>query len=647
MDRSSTVAWCKLRSAETEHDAPAPKLTSRGETSSGRRIAYYAIPLLFCLVVHWRDLRMWFFNDDFAWLGLPQLVHSPGDLMQVLFSPMAEGTVRTLSERLFFLVFSSVFGLHSPPFRIWVFLTTFACIALLIDITRRLTGSVLAGVLAAILWIANAGLALAIGWSSAYNQIAFAFFLLLAFWLLLLHIETQQRKYWIWQWVVFILGFGALELNVMYPVLAAGYALCCARPYFRKTLLLFIPSVLFAAWHYFRVPAPTDPYYHPYFGASLLATFWQYWSYALGALRAAPEDWRPLWLGISCTLAVTIALVLFAARKLLKRNWLPAFLIGWFLAMILPVLPFRNHFTEYYVTVPAVGLAMLGGWALSQARGAMLVAAVVLTAVYLTLSIQDTQAAERYFYLRSRKLKYLITALQSLPKPEASKKIILAGVNNDLFWTGFLDDPFRLIGITDIYLLPGSERAIDTHPEWGGIGRYVLSPDNALQILAHQEGAVYQLEGRHLRDVTAPHLAELSEYVATHSRFVDVGDPIYTSRLGPSWYRVEDRFRWMPKTATLKIAGPQKDGQILEVTGYCPAPLVAAGPLEVSFRGDGFKIATAKLTEPDKQFDLQFPIPAELAGRPQLEIEIAVSRTTHIPGDPRELGLIFGTFRIK
>ncbi len=635
-----------MRSAETEHDAPAPKLTSRGETSS-RRIAYYAVPLLFCLAVHFRDLRMWFFNDDFAWLGLPRLVHSPADLVHILFSPMAEGTVRTLSERLFFLIFSSAFGLHSPPFRVWVFLTAFACSVLLIDITRRLTGSILAGTLAAMLWISNAGLALAIGWSSAYNQLAFAFFLLLGFRLLLLHIETEQRKYWIWQWVVFILGFGALELNVMYPVLASGYALCCARPYFKKTLLLFIPSMLFGAWHLFLIPAPTDPYYHAYFGTALLATFWQYWSYALGALRDAPEDWRPLWLGISCTLAITAALLGFTARKIIKRDWLPAFLLLWFVAMILPVLPFKHHFTEYYVAVPALGLAILTGWALSQTRNAMLAPAALLVAAYLTVSIQDINVAERYFYNRSRQLKYLVTALQSLPKDEASKKIILAGVNNDLFWTGFLEDPFRLIGITDIFLFPGSEKTIDTHPEWGGISRYILSPDNALSILAGHQGAVYQLQGRRLRDVTALHLSELTEYVATHSRFIDVADPAYAGRLGPTWYRTENRFRWMPKSATLKIAGPQKEGQTLELTGYCPASLLASGPLDLTIRGDGVKIGTTKLAEPDKQFDFQLPIPAALTDHPQLEIELEVSRTTHIPGDPRELGLIFGTFRIK
>ena len=318
-----------------------------------------------------------------------------------------------------------------------------------------------------------------------------------------------------------------------------------------------------------------------------------------------------------------------------------------FVVLILPVLPFKNHFTEYYVTVPALGLAILAGWALSQARGATLVTGAALGILYLVLSVQDTQIAERFFYDRSRKLKYLITALQALPKAEASKKIILAGVDDSLFWTGFLEDPFRLIGITDIYLLPGSERTIDTHPEWGGIARYILSPDTALSILAAQHGAVYELEGRRLRDVTAPHLEELREYVAVHSHFVDVGDPAHSFQLGPSWYGIENQFRWMPKSATLKISGPEKDGQILEVTGYCPAALLAAGPLEVTFRGDGVKIAAAKLSDPNPRFDFQFPMPPALTGKPQIEIQIEVSRTAHFPGDPRELGLIFGTFRIK
>ena len=206
--------------------------------------------MLFCLAVHQLALKTWFFQDDFAWLALRLDISSPGELFQALFSPKAQGTIRTLSERLYFLCFSSLFGLNVVPFKVCTFLTQLANIVLLIQVARRLTGSAAAGFLAAILWTANAGLALALGWSSAYNEIAFAFVILLAFRLFLQYIDTSKQKYWVWQWIVLLLGFGVLELNVTYPALAAGYALCCARSYFRKTLYLFIPSILFIAAHF-------------------------------------------------------------------------------------------------------------------------------------------------------------------------------------------------------------------------------------------------------------------------------------------------------------------------------------------------------------------------------------------------------------
>jgi hypothetical protein len=315
--------------------------------------------------------------------------------------------------------------------------------------------------------------------------------------------------------------------------------------------------------------------------------------------------------------------------------------------VILPVLPLKNHFTEYYVTVPVMGLVMLGAWVITEARGAVLFIAIVLAAVYLAVSIEDNRTAERFYYDRSRKMKYLVTALQSLPKADANKKILLAGVDNSFFWSGFFDDPFRLIGIRAIYLAPGSEQSIDAHPEWGGIGRFVISPENALSALNNGTGVVYELDGRLLRDVTAPRLTALSEYVATHSQYVDVGDPSYQNRVGPTWYPPERGSRWMPKTATVQISGPQNTGQVLEVTGYCPAALLAKGPLQVSFSADGVKIATPTLTTPDQSFDLQFPMPSQLVGTKSIEIEIEVSRTIQVPQDPRELGLIFGTFRIK
>ena len=603
--------------------------------------------MLFCLAVHQLALKTWFYQDDFAWLALRLDISSPGELFQALFSPKAQGTVRTLSERLYFLVFSSLFGVNILPFKIWTFLTELADIVLLIQIASRITGSAAAGFLAAILWTANAGLALALGWSSAYNEVAFAFVTLLAFRLFLYYIDTGQRKYWIWQWVVFLLGFGVLELNVGYPALAAGYALCCARGYFRKTLNLFIPSILFMAAHFAFVSAPTDPHYQMSFGSAPLRMLWTYWAYALGALRDSQADWRPLWLGLTAAVVITVALALFSATRLRRDDWLPLFLLGWFLAVISPVLPLRNHFTEYYILVPSIGLAILGAWGLAGARGYAAAIAAVCALLYLTVSIADIHMTEKFFYNRARRVKYIVLGLEALPPADAGKAILLDGVDNDLFWSGVSDDPFRLLGISRVYITPGSEARIDPHPEWGGISRFVISLADALPLLANHQALVFELKGRELRDITEPYFAK-AQIAAMRPEFVDVADPLYRGRLGPTWYQIEQNFRWMPKTATLKIAGPQRAGQVLEVTGYCPAAVLAKGPLRVFFRGDGIDIGSRRLILPDQHFDLELPLPAALIGRSTIELEIEVSHTTQVPGgDPRTLGLVLQTFTIK
>ncbi len=61
--------------------------------------------------------------DDFAWLGLLRDVHSFHDVLHALFDPAAQGTIRPWSERGFFLLFETLFGLDSLPFRICVFVT--------------------------------------------------------------------------------------------------------------------------------------------------------------------------------------------------------------------------------------------------------------------------------------------------------------------------------------------------------------------------------------------------------------------------------------------------------------------------------------------------------------------------------------------
>jgi hypothetical protein len=80
---------------------------------------------------------------------------------------LAQGTIRPLTERLFYMGFYKLFGMNALPFRAFVFLTQFANLILICAIVRRLTRSDLAGFLAPVLWMVNSSLSVAISWNSA------------------------------------------------------------------------------------------------------------------------------------------------------------------------------------------------------------------------------------------------------------------------------------------------------------------------------------------------------------------------------------------------------------------------------------------------------------------------------------------------
>src|SRR5438270_14095616 len=105
------------------------------------RRALYLLPCLLCLALHWQGFTAWFRADDFAWLGSGLYIQNFHDLLVALFAPQAQGTIRPLSERAFFMIGFGLFGLDALPFKIVVFATQFASLALTSHIGARLTGS--------------------------------------------------------------------------------------------------------------------------------------------------------------------------------------------------------------------------------------------------------------------------------------------------------------------------------------------------------------------------------------------------------------------------------------------------------------------------------------------------------------------------
>ena len=615
------------------------------------RAAYWSIPSLLCLALYWLGLKAWFARDDFAWLGLHQMVQRPQDLWHVMFAPMAQGTIRPWSERGFFLLFYSLFGLEALPFRIWVFLTQFANLVLLCSVTWRLTRSRVAGFLAPILWMVNSALSAAMSWTSSYNQVLCAFFLLLAFRLFLQYVETGERKYYIWQWVVFLLGFGALELNVVYPALAFSYALFCARKYVWKTLPLFAASAVYTAIHSRLAPGSKTGVYAMHWDSSVLTTFGTYARWAMGPERMGNLGYGPAWLIVAGTCLLLGAIAAFVLWKLYRREWLAAFCVSWFVIVLSPLLPLRDHISDYYNTIPAIGLAMLGAWALVEAWKSSMAArigAIGLAIVYVASNATVTEAQTRWTSERSRALRALVRGVERAHELHPGKIILLKGVRSELFWTGFADRPFRLLGISEVYLVPGSEEQIEAHPELGEPLEFVLPAATTMMALKRDQAIVYEASGERLQNITGFYSKlALSTWKPEMPKSVDAGEALYNDQFGKGWYAIERDHRWMSLEAEVRLGGPKVAGEKLHLSGHAPEELLRTGPIHLTVRADGVALATFTLQAVDAEFDVAAEMPAGSVGRVETLITLTCDRAFVPPEDGRKLSVSFGKFRIQ
>lgn len=617
------------------------------------RAAWLAAPVAVFLAFYWRGLFIWFAQDDFAWLNLSLRFNEGYSLWRLALEPAAQGTIRPLSERLFFIGFHQWFGLDALPYRALIYLTQAANLLLVTLIARRLTGSPLAAAAAAIFWTLNAGVAASLSWTSTYNQILCCFFILAAFLFFLRYTETGERRYYAAQWLAFLAGFGALELNAAYPALAGLYALVRAKRYLASTLPLFAVSAVYAILHQTVSPKPASGPYAFHWGWDMFATLIEYVKWMAGGVRFQEIFGlhRLDWLGWLTTVAVGLALAAFLVLRLAHRDWRPVFFAGWFLIFLAPVLPLRDHFSGYYLTLPAIGPALLGGWAFAsawQARRGRRAAAVVVAGLYLGVSAAVAHATLSWQLVRTEQARRLVLGIGRAQALHQGKVILLEGVSNEIFWGCVRDRPFPLVGAAHVYLAPGSTRAIEPHPELAELSEYELPARPAARLLRAGKAVVYDVSGRRPRNVTRLFRASLGPPERLPpARWIDAGKPWFADQIGPGWHPEERGYRWMGRQAELRLGGPQKPGEVLYIAGFCPARQLVQGPLELRVGIEGGEPYRVRLTRPDAGFEFRFPLAPELMGKESVLVSLEVERTFVAPGENRQLGLAFGIFAIR
>jgi hypothetical protein len=609
------------------------------------RALYWTAPLLFTLVLYWNSLNAWFVQDDFVWLYQLARVDSLAMLGRAIFEPTVQGTLRPWSDRVFFLVFQSFFGLNAFPYHAWIFLTQFVNLILLASVVRRLTGRRSAAILAPLLWTGNAVLVMTLSWACLYKDILCSFFLLLAFYLFLRHIESGARRFYVWQWVVFILGFGAMETNAVYPGIAVSFAILCAPKHIRKAVLLLIPSALYLVLNGVLVKKQAAGPYAMHFDSFLPINFLRYWALVLKPDARLLED---RWTAFVLPAIATIALAGFVVRQWRNGRRLPAFFLLWFVFTIAPVVPLREQFQTYYATVASIGVAMLAADAISYAWSsptrAWRVVATALAIAFLIPSVDLAHAEARKWRARGRRAEQLVTGVVAARELHPEDTIVLDGVDSALFWDVLPDGGFRAAGISNVYLSPGSERTIERRPFFPDPSNYVI-PLEALQ-RDPEHARVYYAAGDTLHEITRPYLERiLSTESLKLPRRVDVTAPGMDSLLSGEWYPPDAAHRWMAKRAGIRMAGPEKAGESLHVVAVCPRDFLADGPITLTVSVDGQPLRPVDIHQ--TAVDVSLPLPAELLGKQVVQVTLAVSRTHTPPNDGRALGIAIRVVEIR
>jgi hypothetical protein len=346
------------------------------------------------------------------------------------------------------------------------------------------------------------------------------------------------------------------------------------------------------------------------------------------------------------TAAITAALIAFVALRLSERNKLPIFLVGWFVLLIAPMLPLPNHVIEYYVTVPGIGLAWLAGWALVSAWRAGWVTRLVgsmLALVYVTGSVVNADITTSWHLNVTSRIRIAVRAVEGAIAKYPGSAIALAGLDDEVFLNSAPHHPFELVGATEVWLLPDADK-ITERAEFGDLSRFRTSREELLAALAAGKARVLDVSANEARDVTGAYSTVLgAEFLAAHRGFVNVGVEAYAPRLAGGWHPIENGSRWSAKRAELWL-GVRPGAARLRVTGYAPAEALAAGPVTLQVSLDG-RAAGSLALRTAGDFEAELPISMAAPGYARVAVEC--SRALWPPGDPRELGLVFGTFEIR
>jgi hypothetical protein len=92
------------------------------------------------------------------------------------------------------------------------------------------------------------------------------------------------------------------------------------------------------------------------------------------------------------------------------------------------------------------------------------------------------------------------------------------------------------------------------------------------------------------------------------------------------------------------MQGPHS-GNKLSVDGYCPEEQLKEAPRHLIISADGIPVGETQINDPESSFHRLFAVPAALAGRDSVRVELRVDPAARIGG--QDYGLVFGNIAFR
>jgi hypothetical protein len=235
-----------------------------------------------------------------------------------------------------------------------------------------------------------------------------------------------------------------------------------------------------------------------------------------------------------------------------------------------------GHRSDYYVTIPAIGIAISAAAGISLAWRSgwgWRMAAAGVAVLYLVPMIRMDRIAARWWRERDVPVRALVLGAAQARENHPRKAIVLDGVTNDLYNDAVAWQAFRAAGAENVYLTPASEDSL--HPAFQPwlLDRFVMEPSVLRRAMLNDSAVIYSFAVDHLRNMTGAYRRRmLDRFPDTAPRRVEIGDPLYAFALGPEWGPIVSMqpsgFRWIPARATVHL-GPPRNGRFLVLDGTC------------------------------------------------------------------------------